>query len=674
MSAQGMFSIGGIASGLDTHGIIEQLMAIERQPIRRIESTQAQLRSVDTAWQSVNTRLSSLRTAVDAISRPDRFTNLVSVTSSNTDAVSVARGTGTATGTLTFHVDRLAQRHQIATGSFGAATEALGASGRLSVQVGTGDALEIDVEAGDTLQAIAAKLNALKGGFTAAVVKTGEGQHRLVLDASASGEANRLTVTAEAGSTLADLGQLGAYDAQDNANGLRTLQAAQDAQIRMGTGDEAITITRGSNTITDLVPGASITLRKVTTETLADGTVRDGAPITVTSRRDVEGGVSAVKAYVDALNSAIDTLSGLMSYDAESQTPGALQGDPHARQLLDQLRAAVTAPLGAQRDPFGSAFDLGLGVDRNGKVTLDETKLRSALNQDFDAVGRLFGRTATPTDPSATAAIGTRETTPGTYEVQVTEAARAARATGAVFAPEVDVQPKTFKVTAGTITASVTINTEGMDPTAIVAEINRALREAKLTTVEAKVEGDHLVFEETRPGANRSFTVEALDADDQPIAFDHEPGRDAAGRIRPKGSTSEADWVALGGGGRELNATTGPATGIQITWADLAAIDPEDPRTFEVTYTHGLAGNLANVLAAAEGTNGLVARARRGVADQIKVYQTRIDGFEQRLITRESTLIKQFTAMEIALSRMQAQGNWLTSQLAGLNGLSQQSR
>ncbi|MFA9446407.1 flagellar filament capping protein FliD [Egicoccus sp. AB-alg6-2] len=666
MSAQGLFSIGGIASGLDTAGIVKQLMQLERQPVVRLQNTQKQLQAVNTAWQSVNTRLSSLRTAVDAISRPDRFTNLVAVSSSNTDAVSVTRA-GTGTGSLTFHVDRLAQAHQVATGTFASATDALAASGKLTVQVGANAAVEIDVDAGDSLQAIATRLNGLKAGFTASVVKTGEGEHRLVLNASATGLDNKLTVGGDTGLT-----QLTAYDADANTNGLRTLQAAQDSQVRMGSGSEAVTITRSGNTIADLVPGASITLKKVTTETLPDGTKRDGVPVTVTAQRDIDGGIAAVKSYVDALNATITSLSELTRYNPETKTAGALQGDPYARQLLDQLRSAATAPLGVTREPFAGAFDVGLSVDRTGKVVLDEAKLRTALNQDFDAVGRLFGRTATPTDTRATAVIGTNATTPGVYEVQVTKAAKAARATGAVFAPDTDVQPKTFKVTAGTVSATVTLNTEGLTASQIVAEINAALKDQKLAAIEAKLDGDNLVFEETRAGASRSFTVEVLDQDDAVIPFSYAAGEDAAGQIRLKGSSDA--WTPLGGGGRELNATTGKANGIQITWSSLEAIDPDQPITFDVTYSHGLAGNVANVLRTAEGGNGIVARARKGIDDQIKIYQTRIDGFEQRLLTRESTLIKQFTAMEVALSKMQAQGNWLTSQLAGLNGLSQQQQ
>ena len=93
---------------------------------------------------------------------------------------------------------------------------------------------------------------------------------------------------------------------------------------------------------------------------------------------------------------------------------------------------------------------------------------------------------------------------------------------------------------------------------------------------------------------------------------------------------------------------------------------------FGVTFAQGLAGGVATVLRRAEGVNGIVARARQGITSQIKVYQDRIDGFDQRLATRESTLRRQFTAMETALAQLSSQGNWLTSQLAGLHANTKQ--
>ena len=65
MSTNGsIFSVGGLASGLDTNTIVDQLMSIERQPQVRI----AQQKTIETARQQalkdINTRLVNLDNAI----------------------------------------------------------------------------------------------------------------------------------------------------------------------------------------------------------------------------------------------------------------------------------------------------------------------------------------------------------------------------------------------------------------------------------------------------------------------------------------------------------------------------------------------------------------------------------------------------------------------------------
>ncbi|GGI06677.1 flagellar filament capping protein FliD [Egicoccus halophilus] len=648
MSSSGMFSIGGIASGLDTTGIINQLMALERQPVTRLQSTQAQLRGVDNAWSQVNTKLSSLRTAVDAISRPDRFSSLVTVSSSNTDAVGVARAATSATGSVSFSVEQLARPQQVTSGVFRSATDPLAATGRLDVQVGTKDPVSIDVVAGDSLQTIANKLNRANAGVTASVVKTGDDEHRLLISSKDSGAANTVQVSSTTG-----LAQLAPATA-DQPDGMRVLQSAQDAVLRLGTGDDAIVVRRSSNTVTDLVPGATLTLRKAT----------NGDPVTVTSQRDPEAAVTAVKTYVEALNGAIKTLNDLTRYDATAKTAGALQGDPAARRLLDQLRTAVSAPPGATDGPFSSAAQLGITVDRTGTVTLDDAKLRTALQEDFDAVGRLFGRTATPDDARATGVIGGVATQAGTYQVRILQPASATRAT----APGGFEEAKTFRIQSAGRTATVTLDPATMGASEIVDALNAALRTAQIATLSARRDGDSLVIEESRMGPASTFTIQELGADGRSLGsggFAFAPGQSVVGEIAVAGN--DPVWLPMTGAGRQLTASTGPGAGISLSWNGTEKSD----EPVAIAFRPGLAGNVHTVLRAAEGVDGLVARARKGIADQINVFQTRIDGFQQRLETRESTLRRQFVAMESALAQMNAQGNWLAGQLSGLRNLNQ---
>jgi flagellar hook-associated protein 2 len=303
MASQGLFSIGGIASGLDTTGIIEQLMALERQPVTKLQSTQAQLRRTDDAWVQVSTRLSALRTATDAIARPDRFTSMVAVSSSNTDVATVTRAGTNATGSLTFSVRKLAAAHQVSV-SGASADQQRDLTEPVRLRVGSGEVIDLSEELGASasLTQIASAINGRKAGVTASVVKVDDAETRLILTSGRTGTEHGLTV--------------------EGLGATQTLRAAADAELVIGEGAGAVTLTRSSNTITDLVPGASVTLRRTTPV---------DAPITVTAARDVDAGVTAVKSYVDALNGTLRTLKDLTAYDGETGRAGPLQGDATAR-------------------------------------------------------------------------------------------------------------------------------------------------------------------------------------------------------------------------------------------------------------------------------------------------------------------------------------------------------
>ena len=57
----GTFQIGGLASGLDTGKIIDQLMAIERRPLTSLQKRQQDLQDRKTAYADLSSKLSAVR-------------------------------------------------------------------------------------------------------------------------------------------------------------------------------------------------------------------------------------------------------------------------------------------------------------------------------------------------------------------------------------------------------------------------------------------------------------------------------------------------------------------------------------------------------------------------------------------------------------------------------------
>ncbi len=61
--------LGGLVSGMDTQTIVEQLMSIERQPVRLMTQRQTQIKNRQSTFQEINTRLNSLLTKTQNLTK-----------------------------------------------------------------------------------------------------------------------------------------------------------------------------------------------------------------------------------------------------------------------------------------------------------------------------------------------------------------------------------------------------------------------------------------------------------------------------------------------------------------------------------------------------------------------------------------------------------------------------
>ncbi len=119
-----MFQIGGMASGLDTSTIIEQLMSFERRPVTTLEKRKAQLSKADSAFQSINTRLSALKSQLTDLTL-EKNLKAKKVTTSADTVLTATAGSGSAEGSYRVKVNQLATSTSVG-GSSALATPAAG--------------------------------------------------------------------------------------------------------------------------------------------------------------------------------------------------------------------------------------------------------------------------------------------------------------------------------------------------------------------------------------------------------------------------------------------------------------------------------------------------------------------------------------------------------------------
>lgn len=356
-----LINVGGLQSGLDTNSIIEQLVAVERIPIQQLEARRDGMEEKESAWTSVLTRLSALRTHVDDLKGPNVFSSFVAAESSS-EAVAVSAGAGASPGTFSFRVNQLATAHQVMMdGDFGSPDDLVGADD-FTVTIDGVDHL-ITTDADDTLSDLAAAITGLNVGVGGSVVAIDDSTYRLML-------------------TSQDTGADAEFSAAGKHKDLKkstVLQQARDAEIVLGEDPNAVTLYRSSNTVGDVIPGVTLNLAQVTTD-----------PVTITVTRDHAATKDAVKAFVDELNNTIGHLNSLTAYNTEAETGGVLLGDTTARGLTLGLRSTLSQNFDGLASPYSFASSIGISLNRDGTFEFDADKFEDALANDYDGVVAYF--------------------------------------------------------------------------------------------------------------------------------------------------------------------------------------------------------------------------------------------------------------------------------------------
>ncbi|MBM7516391.1 flagellar filament capping protein FliD [Nocardioides nitrophenolicus] len=110
----------------------------------------------------------------------------------------------------------------------------------------------------------------------------------------------------------------------------------------------------------------------------------------------------------------------------------------------------------------------------------------------------------------------------------------------------------------------------------------------------------------------------------------------------------------------------GKLTFDEAKFAAAYAADP-DAVTAAITGKDGFAGRVQAVaVSASDKITGTVTNAVNGRTAAISRLNKSIEAWDDRLALRRTSLERQFTALETAMSQMQSQSNWLASQLSAL--------
>lgn len=373
-------SFGGLGNGFDFQQVVTQLVAVEQAPIDQLSRNQKALQAKLTDYGTLESDLLKIQGAAGSLRLStsfDRFT-----TSVGNDAVLAATAGSDATaGNYTLQVTQLATAHQIAskgTKTVSSTTSSIVSAGSatFSFTVGGGAAQTVTLGSGATLDDLKTAINDLGAGVTASTLNTGTSTtpaYRLLLTSRQTGQSQAIAVTAD-GTDLDFLNATG-------SGGSDTLQAAQDAAIVLGDpAGTTVTIQRSSNTITDAIAGVTLNLKSTTDI---------GKTVTVSVGLDTAAIKTDIKALVSAYNDIVKFINDRATYDVDAKQGGVFFAESAPKTVLSRLRQALSDEV-AGLSGLTSVGAIGFKTERDGTMTIDDTKLDAALSTNYTDVKNLF--------------------------------------------------------------------------------------------------------------------------------------------------------------------------------------------------------------------------------------------------------------------------------------------
>lgn len=248
-------SFSGLASGLNTNALIQNLLRFNQQRISLLNQGVQKDTAKQTAFNGVTSRLRTLRTTASQLAQPQSsIFDSKQVSSSDESLVTAAVGSGAQSGVTSLRVLAVAQANQVASQGFDSADSAI-TQGEFQIESG-GNTATITIDAANnTLSGLATAINNSGIGVVASVINTGATEpgmqpYRLLLTSGTTGVANRIQITsslaASSGGSIRpnfETTEIGAAVPSTSFSGTSVVTSNAGSGIYTGSSNDTFTFT-----------------------------------------------------------------------------------------------------------------------------------------------------------------------------------------------------------------------------------------------------------------------------------------------------------------------------------------------------------------------------------------------------------------------------------------------
>jgi flagellar hook-associated protein 2 len=409
--------ISGLASGMDTEKIVSDMMKLKRIPLDKLEQAKTLNSWKTEAYREINTKIASFRDAMQDLRLQGTF-NAQKVTSSDARIDVSMAGTSTLVN-FTISEAKLATSATRSSVSFN--TTIGKGSDKIDPDATTGsEDLKFDLN-GTTIKIPSTStfdeaITQINSKSTDTNVKVSNVGGSLVFTSTIGGTGNSITITnSTAERSLLNIANGTTISPSVPVDPAAVPQFTDGTFSKGSDAEQGYVVINGTkiyvsnNTFT--YEGVQINLKQ---------DILDGKTATISLAADTEKIFDKMKTFVDKYNDLIKDINTKLSETKKRDFPpltdaqrkdmkeadiklwedkaksGLLTNDPALRQFLTQLRTSMSESVQTAgiNTSFDSLSEIGItnstNYQENGKLGLDESKLKSLLTSNLTDIQKMF--------------------------------------------------------------------------------------------------------------------------------------------------------------------------------------------------------------------------------------------------------------------------------------------
>jgi len=363
----------GLASQIDSQSLIQKLVALQQQPITDLQTQETGYKAQVSALGSISSALGALQTATQTLATNGVLG--VAATNASTDYTATP-GTDAVAGSFQVEVDGLASAAKWHSSPFSSSDTLQQGTYTITVD---GKPYAVAVGQGDTLDDLMSGIQSSGAPVSAAVLNDGTNDY-LAITATQTGFAGSNS-SAALGITFTptQAGEAGLDPTQAQQGIAPVMQQAQNASFQI----DGLTFTRRSNTVTDALPGTTLSLEAATK-----------TPSTLTLSNDTQSTQTQLQSFVNAYNSVMALVQQQLDVTATTDRSQTLAGDSTIRGLAQDLQGLISTQVAGLGNGMSLA-SLGISTQEDGSLSIDASVLASAIASHPASVNAVFSSAQT---------------------------------------------------------------------------------------------------------------------------------------------------------------------------------------------------------------------------------------------------------------------------------------